>query len=410
MRQPFAMTTRNSALRRHNRRLLLLALLANQPVSRIRLARLTGLSTTTITNLTADLMAEGVIDEMGVDAIAQSKGAGRPPLALRLAPDSRYAIGVHVGVRTVRVALCNLMATVQEEATFPIVAGSPPGSVIDQVVAIVTDLRARHPRVNEARRLAGVGVGASGLVDGLTGVNYLAPNLGWHDVPLRDLFQTALNLPVTMDNNVRYMALGESLYGAGRGVRALAFVFARVGLAAGLVVDGKIYRGAGYGAGEIGHWMMMPERPDRAPRVALEDLLSERTLVRLAREMAPDALPRASTDTVEEMHALLAAARAGHGPVRAMLAERARVLGVAMANLADVLNPERLILGGYLAEGFDLFAPTLTAAMRRYAFAGLADKVEILPATFGSRAGVVGAAAGALNRFFFGAAASETDW
>ncbi len=137
--------------------------------------------------------------------------------------------------------------------------------------------------------------------------------------------------------------------------------------------------------------------------MTLEHLLSERTLVRIAHELAPAVVPVGDARDADAVAAVLAAARAGHPALQAMLAERARYLGIAMANLVDVLNPELLLLGGYLADGFDLLEPVMAATMREHAFAGLADRVTLLPATFGEQGGAIGAAAGALNHFFFGA-------
>ena len=334
------------SVRSHNRRLLLLTLLDQQPISRVRLARLTGLSTTTVTNLTGDLLTEGVIEEVGVDLEAVTQGAGRPPVALELARDSRLAIGVHIGVRTVRIVLCNLLAAVVDGISFAIDSNRPASEIVEQIITTVLALASRAGLTNQSSELVGLGVGASGLVDCERGVNHFAPNLGWRDVPLRDMLQSGLGLRVVVDNNVRYMALGESMYGAGHAVRALAFIYARVGVAAGLVVDGKIYRGAGYGAGEIGHWIMAPAIPADESPVTLEHLLSERTLVRIAHELAPTVVPESHARDADAVAAVLAAARAGHPALQAMLAERARYLGIAMANLVDVLNPELLLLGG----------------------------------------------------------------
>ncbi|HXF62403.1 MAG TPA: hypothetical protein VNK95_12345, partial [Caldilineaceae bacterium] len=95
------------AVKAHNQRVLLLNLLRHQPVARVRLARLCRLSTTTVTNLVAELMAQGVVEEVGTDTVAARPGAGRPPLALRLAPGSRTVLGIHIGVRRARLAICD---------------------------------------------------------------------------------------------------------------------------------------------------------------------------------------------------------------------------------------------------------------------------------------------------------------
>ena len=137
--------------------------------------------------------------------------------------------------------------------------------------------------------LVGVGVGASGLVDPETGVNVLAPNLGWRDVPLRDIFSRRLGLPVFVDNNVRAMALAEAMFGAGRGVNTLAFVYGRVGVGAGFVVGGEVYRGSKAGAGEIGHTTLIPAggTPCRCGNTGcLETLISEPEIVRQAHMLA----------------------------------------------------------------------------------------------------------------------------
>ncbi len=244
-------------IKAHNLHRLLLAVLRCQPISRVRLARLTGLSTTTVTNLTGELIGQGVLAEVGTDLEAVTEGAGRPPQALALIPDSRYAVGIHIGVRTMYVALGDLSAHLVDQRTLPHRPDEPVDQTLDRMAATVRQMLADHPEM--AAKVVGVGVGASGLVEQSTGINILAPNLGWRNVPLRDELARRLGLPVQVDNNVRCMALAESLFGQGKHAKALAFVYSRVGLGAGLVVDGQVYRGAGYGAGEIGHWTILPQ-------------------------------------------------------------------------------------------------------------------------------------------------------
>ena len=245
----------------------------------------------------------------------------------------------------------------------------------------------------------GMGVGASGLVDVHAGVNLIAPNLKWHDVPIPQLLGDHCGLPVAVDNNVRCMALSESMYGAGQNVRALAFVYARIGVGAGLVVDGHVYHGAGYGAGEIGHWVVSSTHDDDsgAP-VTLEDLISEREIVKRAQARDPKPLVGAS----RPIQAIFQAARDGHQRYRHLLDEVAYFTGVALANLVDVLNPELILLGGLLEEGYDLLHEPIGDTMRRFAFAGLGKQVEILPATFGAHSGEIGAAVLAFDEFFYG--------
>lgn len=384
----------------HNVSALLRAILRHQPISRVRLARLLGLSTTTVTNLVAELVEQGLVVEDGTDILALSAGAGRLPRALRFVDDSRLGLGIFIGVRRVRLSLGNLAGRLVDGAVLDHVPGEAPERTVERIAALARPLLQRNGLRAGGERLVGVGVGASGLVANDTGVNLLAPTLGWRDVPLKSLLSEALDLPVTVDNNVRNMALAESMYGAGRDVRALIFLYAQVGVGAGLVVDGSVYRGAGYGAGEIGHWTIIPDggAPCRCGNTGcLETLISEPALIELATTMRP-ALRDAEPSPLE---ALLDGARAGDAELRRVLAERARYLGIALANLVNVLNPELILLGGLLYKAFDLFQPVVEPVMKERSFATLGRRVQLLPATFGDRSGEVGAVSLALKSFFF---------
>lgn len=386
-------------IKAHNLSSILLTLLRHQPISRVRLSRQIGLSTTTVTNLVTELVDQGIVTEDGTDMLALPGGAGRLPRALRFVPESRYALGVFIGVRRIRVVLGDLGARIVAMEVTPHVAGEEPTATVGRIVELARALLERHGLAGDRERVVGVGVGASGLVSRDTGVNLLAPSLSWRDVPLRDLLADGLGLPVVVDNNVRTMALAESLFGAGQEAGALILVYGLIGVGAGIVIDGRVYRGSRYGAGEIGHWTMLPDggQPCRCGNSGcLETLIAEPAIVAMARELRPElAAAEAPLD------AIFAAARAGDVELRAMLEERARYLGIALANLIDVLNPELILLGGLFHQGFDLLQPVVEETMRRRAFGDLGRDVRLLPATFGPQSGEVGAIALALQSFFF---------
>jgi glucokinase len=205
------------------------------------------------------------------------------------------------------------------------------------------------------------------------------------------------------------MALGEAMFGVGRDVRALAFVYARIGVGAGFVVDGQLYHGSAAGAGEIGHATIIPEEgePCRCGNTGcLETLVSEPAIVRLAEELARQ--DEAGILATQLQHGegmaierVFAAARAGDSATQTMLKERACYMGIALANLVNVLNPELIVLGGIYAQGSDLLLPTIETTMRKRAFAHLGERVKLETTSFGRQAGVVGAAALALSTFFY---------
>jgi predicted NBD/HSP70 family sugar kinase len=347
-------------------------------------------------------------------------------VALRMAGASRIAVGVHIGVRFVRVGLVDLqgnLLALRSIPHLPLHRGEDATAHAQETVARIADqilaLLIAHAAPFEDARLVGIGVGASGLVESRTGVNILAPRLGWHNFPLRDRLAERMKMllsesretlvgasvrmgarRVVVDNNVRCMALAESLYGVCRAVRALAFVYARVGVGSGLVVDRRLYRGSGYGAGEIGHWAMIPRGGDLCGcgnRGCLETLISEPALLAQAEAIQPE-LTRGKSNPLQTV---FDSAREGHLALVELLEDRAYYVGLALSNLINVLNPQAILLGGWLSDAFDLVEPVISGVMQKHAFAGMGKNVELLPTSFGMHSGVIGAGVLALEQFVF---------
>jgi glucokinase-like ROK family protein len=396
-----------STVKTHNLRAVLSILRQHEYVSRVHLAELTGLSTTTITNIISALLAQGIVVEDASQKPAHPRRVGRPRTFLRLEPEARYAAGIHIGVGSIRVAVANLQARLRSSLSLDHPLDRRPEEVLSETARLVDQVLSQSGVARE--KVVGVGVGASGLVNPHTGVNVIAPNLGWRDVPIRAWLSRQLALPVCVDNNARAMALGEALFGVGKKVHALAFVYARVGVGAGFVVGEQLYRGSAAGAGEIGHTTIVPdgEEPCRCGNTGcLETLVSEPVIVRLAETLAekdPQGILAHHLESREgsAIDRILAAARAGDAPTQAMLEERACFMGIALANLVNVLNPDLIVLGGLCAQGQDLLLPAIEAVMRQRAFANLGEQVQLQTTGFGREAGVTGAAALALNTFFY---------
>lgn len=392
----------------HNMQALLLILLHNARISRVELARQTALSSTTITNLTSELLAEGIIVEEDSPQPPGERRVGRPRTMLRLVPDARYAVGVHIGIGLLRVAVTNLHAEMVHNCIAQFELDTPA----EDVLALVGDLIETTLKESgvDVKRVLGVGVGASGLVDYLHGVNVFAPRLNWREVPIAEILGRRLDLPICVDNNVRCMALGEAYFGGGQGVGLLAFVYGRVGVGSGLVVNGQVFRGGGAGAGEIGHMVMLGEGGEQCTcgnYGCLETLVSERVLIRraqiLAQEDRAGILARYLADANEDnlIEAIFQAACDGDAGTQALITDLAHSLGIALSNLVNVINPELIILGGLFAQGCDLILPIAERTMRNTAFAGLGERVRVQTTSFGWRAGVTGAAALALMTFFY---------
>ncbi len=398
-------------VKKHNLRAILLTFLHTGSISRVQLAESTNLSNTTITNLTAELIEKGIVVEIGAPMTANARrprrGVGRPRTMLQLVPNARFVVGVHIGIGMFRVAVTNLHAEILHNTLRNFPVDQPAYEVLEDIAQAVQETIADSGV--DPFLILGAGVGASGLVNHETGANLRAASLGWHDVAIRDFLEEQISLPVCVDNNVRTMALGEAYFGLGRGVDVLAFLYGRIGVGAGIVVNGQVFRGSGAGAGEIGHTIMLPHNGElcRCGQYGcLETLVSEPVLLREAQKLADQTTTSLlarylSNPDYTPIEAVFAVGREGDRPTLAMVETQMHYLGIALANLVNILNPELIILGGMFAQGSDLILPQAEATMRRLAFAGLGEKVRVMPTGFGWRAGVVGAASLALKVFFY---------
>ena len=398
------------SVKEHNRQVVLLSLLYEEKLSRSELAKLTHLSNTTITNLISELLEEGLVAESDCndEELTGVRPVGRPRTAICLVPDAQFVIGVHVGVGTYRVALANLYDEIIHSCIEQFDTQAQPEDVLEAMVFCVNQV-VEESGIDPALIL-GVGVGLSGLVDFESGVNVMAPNLNWRNVPVKDLLANKLQMPVVVDNNVRCMALGETYFGVGVDLESLVFVYGRIGVGAGFISRGEVFRGSNMGAGEIGHTTLLGEEgePCRCgKRGCLETLVSEPAIISQAKAILKIEPKGILADIIQQhpdddvVNSIFAAARAGDETVRSMLAKKAYYLGVALANMVNLYNPELILLGGLFAQEQEFFIDPVIDTVRQMSFGGLGNQVRIEATSFGWKAGVVGAAALALTQFFY---------
>lgn len=408
MAEPTYMGSNLNLVKAHNLQAILLSLLHEEELSRVELAKRTYLSNTTITNLVSELIDAHIVSEDRNPADKAYRSVGRPRTIVSLVPNARLAIGIHIGIGLFRIALVNLFDEVITNSIGYFNFSDSPEQVLEQMSVMIEKILTENQVDREM--VLGIGVGASGLVNYQAGINVLAPNLGWRMIPIQDILEQRLNLPVVVDNNVRAMALGEALFGIGRNVETLAFVYGRIGVGAGFIFNGQVYRGSSTGAGEIGHITLITENGEQCrcgKTGCLETLISEPVILKFANKLAqdyPKSLLARTLQTPSDdrpIDKVFNAARQGDPLAKNLIKERGRYLGIALANLVNIFNPELILLGGMFAQGHDLFIPTVTETMREMAFAGMGEKVRLKPTSFGWRAGVIGASALALSRFFY---------
>ncbi len=391
-------TTKPTArdLRVANRAGVLRALYFGGDASRLELSQITSLSTATVTNVVAELLADGLVREAGSE---ESQG-GRPRTMLTIAADAGYFIGIDLGENVIRIELFDLLL-------HPIVAQQvvdvdnlhQPQTVIERIVAGVAAVAQAAQLPLEG--VIGAGIGVPGMVDHATDVTVFAPSIGWRNVPLLAELERQLPFPVFLDNGAKAMAQAEALLGAGQGVADLAAVLLGTGLGAGIITGNALFRGATNSAGEWGHMkVVLDGRQCRCGSAGcLEAYLGAHALLeRWAALAAADvALNQAEEDGINH---LVSAASAGDPAAQQVLDEATRYLSLGIANLINLFNPQRIILGGW--AGLRLgpaILPDVRRLTREYALEPPFSAVTIDLCHFGQDAVALGAATLALEEF-----------
>lgn len=377
--------------REANREAVLRALLRCGPTARVALAQYTGLTPAAISNITRELLDEGLVRETGI-----LRGrVGANAILLDLADDWPLLGAVHQGVSSLRVAVCSLRGAILARQVIATPQRLSPTAAVDAMTAAFDALLGGLGLGREV--LAGIGVGLVGLVDVVAGVTRRAPSVGWHAAPVRELFEARLGRPIVVENNVRAMAVGEALLGQGREWPHFAFVYVGTGIGAGLIVDGQPYRGAYGSAGEVGHITVDPTGPVCVcgNRGCLEAVAAEPALVRAAEAAGLD-LGGAERSLKERTQALVRLADAGDATARHIVLACAESLGIMLGSLADIFNPSQIVLHGVVTTAHG-FLPAVSEALAAHAFLPPDAAIALRPPTFGNDAGLVGAAAVALE-------------
>jgi glucokinase len=310
---------------------------------------------------------------------------------------ARRAIGVDVGGTKTEALRVTDAGQIEARSRLPTPAKDQAATLgtIEQVVEdVLTD------------DVVAVGMGAAGLVDVSTGVLLAAPNIAWRNVPLRERIAGRFDRPVTVDNDATAAAWAEHLLGAGRGYRHLLFVGVGTGIGGGIVIDGRLTRGAHGLAGEIGHIIVEPGGPvcGCGNRGCWEQVAGGHALARAgARAVLDDPESEiaklARGDPARATGELVArAAAAGDGAAVAIVAEVGHRLGEGIAGLVNVLDPEAVVVGGGVSElGAPLLDPIRERFLEAVEFADVRPEVTIVAAALGNDAGAIGAAMLALE-------------
>lgn len=393
MREPGAVAARSSDVPaiplRHGRDKVLAGLTRLGPVSRSELARHTRLAPSTVSTIVGQLMESGMIEEVPLGSEARrDAGAGRPPTLIALHRKAGTVVGIDLGKRHVRVAVADLGHQRLAERDELLEVGASANQGIECAVALVQEVL-QESQVRRDTVLA-VGMGIPGPVQADTGElgdSTILP--GWVGVRARDVMTDALGLPVHVDNDANLGALAEWSWGAAHGCTDVVYLKIATGVGAGLIVNGQPFRGAGGTAGEIGHLVIDPGGPvcRCGNRGCLEVFAGGDAVLEALR------LTHGSMTLTEVIHR----AHQGDPGCRRALTDAGRTVGTALAAVCNLFNPQRVVVGGELGTAGAVLLDPLRESLGRSAIRSAADDVEVVEATLGDRAEVLGAIALAMR-------------
>lgn len=379
------------------------------PISRAEIAKLTKLTPPTVTNIVGELLESGLVVE---SELGESSG-GRKPIMLRI-DSSRYTvIGVYAGAKRVRA----IMSTLDGQIILHTEEKLQPKPDADTFLAIICRVIRRLIEQGDpaVHNVLGIGIGMHGLVDPHQGISIFAPNLSLRNVHVKEHVEKEFALPVEVENDVRALALGESWFGQGKGLANFICVNVGTGVGAGIYLEGRLYHGASYTAGEMGHTTI----DINGPRCScgnygcLEAIVSGPAIATRAKQAIAQGRQTLLTQWQEESQEMITgemiyrAALAGDELSRELLAKTGEYLGVGLANLINTLNPSRIIITGGVSRAGDLVLEPLRHTVAARSLQSSAEAVTIVTSQLGEHAMEIGAVTLFLQKMFTPAGAAE---
>jgi predicted NBD/HSP70 family sugar kinase/biotin operon repressor len=374
-------------LRDRNRQRVVGVLRERGRISQAEIARATGLSRTTVHTLVSELRGWGMVQE--VDSQQPDARGGRPGVQLVLRDASQTVLGIDFGHSHVQVAVADLAHNVLAERRRDLDVNHRALEALDAAARMAREVL--DLAEVERSSVIGVGIGIPGPINrelGTAGSATILPD--WVGLRIAFEMEQRLGLPVQIENDANLGALAELMWGAARDCSNFAYVKAATGIGAGLVIDGNLLRGASGTAGEIGHTTL-----DEAGalcycgnRGCLETVASGPAIIELVGHGTDEALTLAR---------VIDLAAGGDVRCRRAISDAGRQIGVAVAGLCNLINPERVIVGGLLSRAGEVLLQPLRESISRHAVQAAAEKVEVMQAVFIERAELLGALALALR-------------
>lgn len=308
----------------------------------------------------------------------------------------KFRIGVDVGGTNIKIALVDNNGEISYSNSIPTRAEMGYEYTIKSMKQAINTLMEETQTNKDS--IEGIGFGFPGQIDYKNGIVRIAPNIpGWINVPIAQEFEKEFNIPVKVDNDVRCAALGELNFGAGKGCENLVCITVGTGIGSGIIINGKLVRGASNAAGEIGHIKLQTNGGPICgcgDTGCFEAFASAPTIVSMAQEYIKGGKStkyREMSDGEITSYIVAEAAKQGDAVAKRIFTIMGEYLGIGLASVVNLLNPEKIIIGGGVAEAGDVLFDPIKETIIKRTLPISGSTVQVVPAQLGNSAGVIGA-------------------
>ncbi len=369
-----------------NQNLILNILRREGTLSRTQLTEISGLSGGAVSQIITELLQNQWILEVG----AGDYTGGRRQTPLKLNPSIGYALGIKVMENRVVCAVTNFEARILYYYESVVETDGKPETICNALANIIQIVIKSSGLAHH--QFLGVGVGLAGVIYADKGIVHYSPFFGWQDVPLAAMLQERVGLPVTIENDVNTLTLTEHLFGAGRHHREVIVITVGRGIGMGMILRGELYRGLQGGAGELGHIVIDAGRVLAGQDGTLENLAADPAVLQSYEGL--------NSRPLTDLTAITQAAMNGDPHAQAVLSLSGEYIGMAIANVVNLLSPEMVIISGEGIIAGDYRLKPMLKAMKQHTFNGLLDHVQIIIEPTTDKAWARGAATLVISKVF----------
>lgn len=366
-----------------NRNLLLNIIRREGRISRKSLTEISGLSVGAVSGIIAELLEHGWIFEIGEGDFT----GGRRQTLIKLNPESGYALGLKLMENRIVVAVSNFEGELIYYHDSHTEYDDNLHLMLETISSLIQETLTASKIPME--KTFGVGIGLAGVIYSQTGFVHYSPYFGWRDVPLAQLIEERIHLPVYIENDVNTLTITEQLFGEGRQCNNFVVVTVGRGIGMGIVINGQLYHGAKGGAGELGHTTLVQhwENAQETRYSSLENMASDPAILNTQSDVA-------------DMESFVAEAKLGNQQKQDLLQQSGELIGIALANIINILSPELVIVSGEGVSASNYRVQPMLDAMRKHTFDGLLEDVKVIVVPTDDKVWARGAASLVISKVF----------